>query len=370
MSYIGTYTNRHIFVSSWNKHSTYQQHYQYVIPTVVLPAVCSYADTLITTDGLDYGHHHDHHHYSTRNNHRSDSIEYGILDRMQQLHTMIGMHIINHIVASRYNIHAHNKKLSKQKHNNSEDKNDDDDNRNHKKDKQHEMNIDDKNDKSNDNTTTNYDNSHMNDDATRPSSQQPRRQLPTKVEVDWQRDQGFTRPTVLVLLPTRNCCFDFVQTLLSILYYNNNQNHNSSIAETTNTARNKKKGRTNTTGSSTSKTKSNGTTSHDDHPSTTTSSPSYGSNVDHWDRFVVEYGPIPDTVQTSMDETLKLSKHRQSVLRQKGTLWNELFGDHRNDDDDYKIGLQINVKKYGTKHDSSRHHHHPKTQQKIHFKVL
>ena len=48
-----------------------------------------------------------------------------------------------------------------------------------------------------------------------------------------------------------------------------------------------------------------------------------------------------------MDETLKLSQHRQSVLRQKGTLWNELFGDHRNDDDDYKIGLQINVKKYG-----------------------
>ena len=141
--------------------------------------------------------------------------------------------------------------------------------------------------------------------------------------VDWSRDQGFTRPTVLVLLPTRNCCFDFVQILLSILY---------GPPDHLTTTKKKK------------------TNLDDDH---LRSSP-YGPNVvDHFDRFVTEFGPIPPDAATSMDETLKLSQHRQNVLRQKGTVWNELFGDHRNDDDDFKIGLQINVKKVGRPNESS-----------------
>ncbi|KAJ1919756.1 rRNA-binding ribosome biosynthesis protein utp25 [Mycoemilia scoparia] len=35
--------------------------------------------------------------------------------------------------------------------------------------------------------------------------------------IDEQRDQGFTRPKVLVMLPFRNCAFDFVQTLCKLL---------------------------------------------------------------------------------------------------------------------------------------------------------
>ena len=40
-----------------------------------------------------------------------------------------------------------------------------------------------------------------------------------------------------------------------------------------------------------------------------------GTNIDNFNRFAVEFGPISDTdtVQTGMDETLRLSKHRQSV---------------------------------------------------------
>jgi U3 small nucleolar RNA-associated protein 25 len=105
------------------------------------------------------------------------------------------------------------------------------------------------------------------------------------------RDQGYTRPTVLVLLPSRGCCYSFVQTLLSF------SNSNDSNANTT-------------------KNKSNNNTDRSDR-----------------DRFRAEYGPVPD-------DTAEDSAHRKHVLQQKGRAWNELFGDAVNADDDFCMGLQ------------------------------
>ena len=48
---------------------------------------------------------------------------------------------------------------------------------------------------------------------------------------------------------------------------------------------------------------------------------------------------------------LKTFSTSDGVLRQNGSLWNESFGDLRNDDDDDTIGflVQIDLNKYGSK---------------------
>jgi U3 small nucleolar RNA-associated protein 25 len=95
----------------------------------------------------------------------------------------------------------------------------------------------------------------------------------------WRRDQGFTRPTVLVLLPTRGCCHTFVHNLLSLLD---------------------------------------------------------GNTTDNLDRFDTEFGP-PE-MQT-LDETAL--NRRRKVQQSKGKEWTEVFGDEVNDDDDFRIGLAL-----------------------------
>lgn len=100
----------------------------------------------------------------------------------------------------------------------------------------------------------------------------------------WRRDQGFTRPTVLVLLPTRQSCYEFVQMMQS--------NLGSSIVE----------------------------------------------NVE---RFETEYGPpqVLEAEERLKDEEKRL--RRLKVVQQKGSEWNDLFGDDANDDDDFKIGITL-----------------------------
>ena len=97
------------------------------------------------------------------------------------------------------------------------------------------------------------------------------------------RDQGFTRPTVLILLPTRGVCHAFVSTLLDLL----------------------------------------------------------SGTVDKQDRFETEYGP--PKVEENMDQVSR--QRRRTVLEQKGKEWTELFGDKANDDDDFRIGLSLNPKR-------------------------
>ncbi|EJK55901.1 hypothetical protein THAOC_24308 [Thalassiosira oceanica] len=95
------------------------------------------------------------------------------------------------------------------------------------------------------------------------------------------RDQGYTRPKVLVLLPTRGTCHEFVKRITASL-------GDSAI-------------------------------------------------VDNEERFDAEYGPL-DPID---DDDSTGNARRNVVLRQKGPEWNELFGDDANSDDDFKIGLAL-----------------------------
>jgi U3 small nucleolar RNA-associated protein 25 len=115
-------------------------------------------------------------------------------------------------------------------------------------------------------------------------------------EESW-RDQGFTRPTVLILLPTRSTCHDFVKTLLSLLQQDQPQQPNS----------------------------------RDD---------------DARDRFDQEYGPL-QVDDADMDENARV--YRQKAIQSKGSDWHELFGETANDDDDFKLGLSLHPKRRNKK---------------------
>jgi U3 small nucleolar RNA-associated protein 25 len=107
-------------------------------------------------------------------------------------------------------------------------------------------------------------------------------------DVDRWRDQGYTRPKVLILLPTRSTCYEFVKLMTRLL------------------------------GSS--------------------------AVVDNWDKFHSEYGPMDsDDARIEHDEEFNEEENgrRATVLRQKGPEWNELFGDDVNADDDFKVGMSL-----------------------------
>lgn len=97
------------------------------------------------------------------------------------------------------------------------------------------------------------------------------------------RDQGYTRPKVLVLLPTRGTAVTFVQRMISIM--------------------------------------------------------GKSANVDHFDRFEAEYSA--GVVQDDGDGGDAYDQRRKAVLASKGEDWSELFGEDANDDDDFKIGMSL-----------------------------
>ena len=127
------------------------------------------------------------------------------------------------------------------------------------------------------------------------------------------RDQGFTRPTVLVLLPTRGTCYTFIKNLYQM------------------------------TGQTMDK--------------------------EQEERFETDYGEIPlddddeddnddddeenDTriqkrkqnahasTTTAAKKAAERERRRKAVLENKGKEWNELFGDTANQDDDFKIGISL-----------------------------
>lgn len=116
---------------------------------------------------------------------------------------------------------------------------------------------------------------------------------------DKWRDQGYTRPKVLILLPTRGSCWEFVQQMIDML-------GESAI-------------------------------------------------VDNKERFDEEYGPLLEPGQGSDDdeeEDANAKARRAAVLKQKGPEWNELFSDEVNSDDDFKMGMSLTpnvVKQLGGK---------------------
>jgi U3 small nucleolar RNA-associated protein 25 len=116
-------------------------------------------------------------------------------------------------------------------------------------------------------------------------------ETPMDPPVSLPRDQGLTRPTVLILLPTRGVCYQWMmQTLVPLL------------------------------------------------------TPDPARTMEHWDRFEAEFGPPPNTpaVDTNDPKQVAREQRRQKILQQKGAEWRELFGEHVNDDDDFQLGVSFN----------------------------
>ncbi|KAL3913223.1 MAG: hypothetical protein SGARI_000762 [Bacillariaceae sp.] len=126
--------------------------------------------------------------------------------------------------------------------------------------------------------------SHNNKALNEAEAKQNEGAMDEEEDADTFRDQGFTRPTVLVLLPTRGTCHAFVKELYRML----------------------------------------------------------GSEMDQEqeERFEADYGPIleeDDDTQLNIDK----ERRRKQVLESKGKEWNDLFGENANQDDDFKIGVSL-----------------------------
>lgn len=107
-------------------------------------------------------------------------------------------------------------------------------------------------------------------------------------EDDYFRDQGYTRPKILILLPTRGTCYKFVQQLFQLL--------------------------------------------------------GESSDVSNLDRFEKEFGaPQDEHDKEGMDGKIR------SIIASKGPEWNDLFGPNVNDDDDFKLGVSISPKQSKSK---------------------
>ena len=107
------------------------------------------------------------------------------------------------------------------------------------------------------------------------------------------RDQGFTRPTVLVLLPTRSTAYTFVHHLLNML--------KSEVQQP------------------------------------------------HMERFEGDFGMLTNDDEEEGGNTAttlgkEQEERRKAVLKRKGKEWNELFGDDVNQDDDFKLGISLTPK--------------------------
>lgn len=113
-----------------------------------------------------------------------------------------------------------------------------------------------------------------------------------KIDTDRFRDQGFTRPTVLILLPNRGTCHNLVRGLLKMVGVDTADNP-------------------------------------------------------HVERFDGEFGPINEKSDDEDDTTpidAQKELRRKAVLEKKGKDWNEFFGDDVNQDDDFKIGIALTPK--------------------------
>mmetsp|Transcript_23035 Transcript_23035/g.49872 ORF Transcript_23035/g.49872 Transcript_23035/m.49872 type:complete len:880 (+) Transcript_23035:50-2689(+) len=156
--------------------------------------------------------------------------------KRDEINNLLSMHVVNHVLTSRTRVQRHNRRIKE------------------------------------------LTNGSDNDDGTN--------KLDDEGDDKW-RDQGYTRPKVLILLPTRGTCYRFVQQMIQLL-------GESAI-------------------------------------------------VDNGDRFDEEYGPLEQDGENddSEEEGADAKARRTAVLKQKGAEWNELFGDDVNNDDDFKMGMSL-----------------------------
>ena len=110
----------------------------------------------------------------------------------------------------------------------------------------------------------------------------PQPTLPKETQAQW-RDQGYVRPKVLILLPTRGTCHTLLQKMIKLV--------------------------------------------------------GDGSIIENQDRFHKEFGPIDSKIH---DEDVDDAENRRlKVLESKGKEWNDLFGENVNQDDEFKIGVSL-----------------------------
>lgn len=200
------------------------------LQTVLLPVMWTYADMLVTCQTLEVRT------SATvpKNQHTTRTNPTQIFSNVKNrpaMENLVMMHIVNHVLTTQQLKRAHNKRLKK-----SEDIRDGDDEK-----EEDGMDMD---------------------------------------RQDSFRDQGFTKTTVLVLLPTRGVCLQVLRQFMSLL--------------------------------------------------------GDEATIENQDRLESEYGIPPEE-----DADTPAAKRRAQVQQNKGTAWNELFGDDVNTDDDFKIGVSI-----------------------------
>jgi U3 small nucleolar RNA-associated protein 25 len=210
-----------------------------------------YYDTFITTDNNNN---------DTINNNNTKSSDISNDEYVKRMHQMYLLHILNHVLTSRTRIARNNRFL-----------------KDTTKTKPSSIN--------NNNKSVDDDDDEDHDDK--------------MIDPDTVRDQGFTRPTVLILLPTRGVCYRFVRDILQLV--------NAKL------------------------------------------------DTDQEERFEVDYGMIVDDNDNNDNNNNKKKKkdaekerRRKAVLEKKGKEWNELFGDNANQDDDFKMGISFTPKAAAT----------------------
>jgi len=290
------------------------------IQAPVYSCLSRYTDSFVTT---------------TSNSGSSSSKSNGNSKEQQDMHQLYLFHVLNHVLTSRSRIGRNNRYLKaqeilKKKQKEEEAKEDDKKEAAARKQRKEQLDEDEDDDKDNDgdeeeengneqqgnkmeedndneeeeNKMEEVKNDDDDDDSEVVQQQQEVVEEMQKLKEEQRdvRDQGFTRPTVLVLLPTRGTCYTFIKELYQL------------------------------TGAA-------------------------NMTPEQEQRFEDDYGKdLEDDIDDEEDggaggkgggsssmkkKAADKERRRKAILQNKGKEWNEYFGDTANQDDDFKIGISL-----------------------------